>query len=157
MRKFVLPIIAVFTLACSLLADDHDEKFALFQSDKIEWKDGPASLPKGAKVAVLEGDPTKEGPFVFRVKVPNGYRIPVHTHPKTERVTVISGTFNIGMGDEFDEQATKAMPAGTYGHWATGMKHFVWTKGETVVQFHGMGPWSIQYVNPADDPRNQKR
>jgi len=148
--------IAVLLLAGSLLADDHDEDFALFQPDKIEWKDGPASLPKGAKIAVLEGDPMKEGPFVFRVKVPDGYRIPVHTHPKTERVTVISGTFNIGMGDKFDDKATKAMPAGTYGHWAAGMKHFVWIKGETVVQFHGMGPWSIQYVNPAEDPRNQK-
>ena len=143
-------------LVGSLLADDHDSEFALFQPDKIEWKDGPSSLPKGAKIAVLEGDPTKDGPFVFRVKVPDGYRIPVHTHPKAERVTVISGTFNIGMGEKFDAQATQAMPAGTYGHWATGMKHFVWIKGETVVQFHGMGPWSIQYVNPADDPRNQK-
>ena len=156
MRLCLLSTIAILTLAGSLLADDHDSEFALFQPDKIEWKDGPASLPKGAKIAVLEGDPTKEGPFVFRVKVPDGYRIPVHTHPKTERVTVISGTFNIGMGEKFDAKATKAMPAGTYGHWATGMKHFVWIKGETVVQFHGMGPWSIQYVNPADDPRNQK-
>ena len=49
------------------------------------------------------------------------------------------------------------MPAGTYGYWESGMKHFVQTKGETIAQFHGMGPWSIQYVNPADDPRNQAR
>lgn len=156
MRQSLVSTIAILMLAGSLLADDHDSEFALFQPDKIEWKDGPSSLPKGAKIAVLEGDPTKDGPFVFRVKVPDGYRIPVHTHPKAERVTVISGTFNIGMGEKFDAQATQAMPAGTYGHWATGMKHFVWIKGETVVQFHGMGPWSIQYVNPADDPRNQK-
>jgi len=156
MRQSLVSTIAILMLAGSLLADDHDSEFALFQPDKIEWKDGPSSLPKGAKIAVLEGDPTKDGPFVFRVKVPDGYRIPVHTHPKAERVTVISGTFNIGMGEKFDAKATQAMPAGTYGHWATGMKHFVWIKGETVVQFHGMGPWSIQYVNPADDPRNQK-
>ena len=156
MPKFTLLAATFLTLAGSVLADDHDKEFATFQPDKIEWKDGPASLPKGAKIAVLEGDPKKEGPFVFRVKVPDGYRIPVHTHPKTERVTVISGTVNIGMGEMFDEKATKAMPAGTYGHWAAGMKHFVWIKGETVVQFHGMGPWSIQYVNPADDPRNRK-
>ena len=157
MRQFLVSTIAILMLAGSLLADDHtDSEFSLFQPGKIEWKDRPASLPKGAKIAVLEGDPTKEGPFVFRVKVPDGYRIPVHTHPKRERVTVISGTFNIGMGEKFDIKATKAMPAGTYGHWATGMKHFDWIKGETVVQFHGMGPWSIQYVNPADDPRNQK-
>ncbi|MBC7853299.1 MAG: cupin domain-containing protein [Pirellulaceae bacterium] len=145
----ILPTIAV--------AEEHEEgKFETFPPAEIKWQDGPASLPKGAQIAVLEGDPAKEGPFVFRVKVPDGYRIPVHTHPKTERVTVISGTFNIGMGEKFDEKATKAMPAGTYGYWESGMKHFVWTKGETVVQFHGMGPWSIKYVSPADDPRNQK-
>jgi quercetin dioxygenase-like cupin family protein len=131
-------------------------KFEVFPADRIKWQQGPPSLPKGATIAVLEGDPTKEGPFVFRVKVPDGYRIPPHTHPKTERVTVLSGTFHIGMGDRFDEKAGKAMPAGTYGHWPAGMKHFVWVEGETVLQFHGTGPWSIQYVNPEDDPRNQK-
>ena len=108
----------------------------------------------GAAIAILEGDPAKEGPFVFRVKVPDGYRIPPHTHPKTERVTVIAGTFNIGMGDAFDAKKTQAMPAGTYGHWPAGMHHFVWAKGETVIQFHGDGPWTINYLNPADDPRN---
>src|SRR5262249_36022959 len=132
------------------------DEFGLFPSEKIKWKEGPASLPKGALIAVLEGDPTKEGPFVFRVKIPDGYRVPPHTHPKTERVTVISGTFNIGMGDKFDEKATKPMTAGTYGYWPAGMKHFVWAKGETILQFHGLGPWSIQYLNPKDDPRNQK-
>jgi hypothetical protein len=88
----------------------------LFTADTIKWQEGPPSLPKGAMIAALEGGPTKEGPFVFRLKVPDGYRIPPHTQPKTERVTVISGTFNIGMGDRFDEKATRAMPAGTYGH-----------------------------------------
>ena len=129
----------------------------LFPVDRIVWQDGPPSLPKGAKIAVLEGNPNAEGPFVFRVKVPDGYRIPPHTHPKTERVTIISGTFNIGMGDTFDEKKGQAMPAGTYGHWPAGMKHFVWTTGEIVIQLHGMGPWSIKYVNPGDDPRNQKK
>lgn len=123
----------------------------------IRWSDGPPSLPEGATIAVLEGDPNKEGPFVFRAKLPDGYRIPPHIHPKTERVTVITGTFHLGMGDKFDETAGRAMPAGTYGHWPAGMKHFVWVTGETVIQFHGTGPWSITYVNPDDDPRNQKK
>ena len=26
------------------------------------------------------------------------------------------------------------------------------TKGETIVQVHGMGPFEIHFVNPADDP-----
>lgn len=127
---------------------------SLFPIDKIEWKAGPPSLPPGASIAILEGDPAKEGPFVFRVKVPDGYRIPPHTHPKMERVTVISGTFNLGMGDTFDVHKTQAMPTGTFGRWPAGMHHFVWAKGETVVQFHGDGPWTINYLNPADDPRS---
>jgi quercetin dioxygenase-like cupin family protein len=139
-------------------AAEHElEGILLFPPAEIKWQDGPPSLPKGAKFAVLEGDPSKEGPFVFRVKAPDGYRIPPHTHPKTERVTVIAGTFNIGMGDKFNDQATRPMPTGTYGFWEAGMKHFVWVTGETIVQFHGMGPWQIKYVNPDDDPRQQKK
>src|SRR5436190_8038148 len=94
---------------------------AIFAPDKMQWGDGPPSLPKGAKIAVLEGDPSKEGPFVFRLKLPDGYRVAPHTHPKTERITVLQGTFHIGMGDRFDEKAGKPMPAGTYGHWPAGM------------------------------------
>jgi hypothetical protein len=131
------------------------EGIELFTPRQIIWQEGPPSLPKGASIAVLEGDPTKEGPFVFRLKLPGGYRVPPHTHPKTERVTVISGTFHIGMGDKFHQEATKPMPAGTFGYWPAGMTHFVWAQGETVLQFHGMGPWSIHYVNPRDDPRTK--
>jgi quercetin dioxygenase-like cupin family protein len=125
-------------------------------ADKVQWRPGPPSLPKGALVALLEGDPAKEGPFVFRVKLPDGYRIAPHTHPKVERVTVLSGTLYIGMGARFDEKAGRAMPAGAYGHWPAGMRHFAWAKGETVIQLHGVGPWSIQYVNAIDDPRKRK-
>lgn len=136
--------------------DKKEEPAALHRPDALKWQDGPPSLPPGAKIAVLEGDPTKPGPFVFRVKVPDGYKIPPHTHPKPERVTVVSGTFNLGMGDKFDATKTEALPIGTFGTWPAGMKHFVWVKGETVVQFHGDGPWKIEYVNPADDPRGKK-
>jgi quercetin dioxygenase-like cupin family protein len=137
----------------------HDEKMeaSLHRPDGLKWKDGPPSLPPGAKIAVLEGDPTKPGPFVFRVRVPDGYRIPPHTHPKPERVTVIAGTFHLGMGEKFDATKGEAMVAGSYGTWPAGMKHYVWVKGETVVQFHGEGPWTITYVNPADDPRAEKK
>ncbi len=136
---------------------DAEMAASLFTVHNVKWVDAPASLPRGAKIAVLEGDPGKEGPFVFRALLPDGYRIPPHTHPKVERITVISGQFNVGMGDTFDITKTQAMPAGTYGFWPAGMKHFVWAKGETIIQFHGMGPWSLQYVNSQDDPRNAKR
>ena len=152
---------AVVLAAAALSAAPADppkaaDEMALFPADEVKWQEGPPSLPKGAQIVLLEGDPSKEGPFVFRLKLPDGYRVPPHTHPKTERVTVLSGTFNIGMGDKFDEKATRPMPAGAFGYWPAGMKHFVWVKGETVLQFHGTGPWSIDYVNPDDDPRKKK-
>ncbi|MEO7674965.1 MAG: cupin domain-containing protein [Pyrinomonadaceae bacterium] len=129
----------------------------IYTASGIKWTTGPASLPLGAKLAVLEGDPTKEGFFTMRLWLPNGFRISPHWHPKTEHVTVISGTFNLGMGEKFDQKTTRAMPAGTFGFWQEGMRHFAWAKGDTVIQLHGIGPWTIKYVSPADDPRNQKK
>lgn len=136
---------------------EKDNDASLFVPSQVKWSRGPASLPAGAMMAVLEGDPTKEGPFVMRVKLPDGYRVPPHVHPKPERLTVVSGTFYLGMGDRFDATAGREMPAGTFGVWPAGMKHFAWTKGETIVQLHGMGPWEIKYLNPEDDPRTQKK
>ena len=79
----------------------------------------------------------------MRVKVPDSYHIPAHTHPKPERVTVIQGTFKLAMGENPKKENAKVLPAGTYGTWPPGMVHAVWIEGETIVQFHGMGPWVI--------------
>jgi hypothetical protein len=133
-----------------------DKDVTIVTPKDVKWEDAPSSLPRGAKVAVLEGDPAKEGPFVMRIKMPDGYRVPPHTHPRPERVTVIAGALNIGMGATFDKDKCKEMPAGSFGTWPAGMKHFGWMKGETVLQMHGTGPWSLTYVDPKDDPRNQK-
>lgn len=92
----------------------------------------------------------------MRVLMPDGYSVAPHIHPAVEHVTVMRGTLHFGMGEKFDKAATQPLPAGTFGYWPAGMKHFAWIEGETVLQVHGMGPWGIQYVNPADDPRNQK-
>jgi quercetin dioxygenase-like cupin family protein len=123
----------------------------------IQWKPGPPSLPPGAKMAVLEGDPSKDRPFVMRLQAPADYHIPPHTHPKTERVTVISGTMFLATGDNLERSAAKTLAAGTYGFWPAGMKHAAWFDSGTVIQIHGIGPWQINYLNPADDPRNAKR
>jgi quercetin dioxygenase-like cupin family protein len=130
---------------------------AVYTPESLKWSDAPAVLPRGAKAAVLEGDPSKEGPFVMRVKLPDGYRIAPHTHPKPERITVISGTFFVGEGAKFDPKHGHPMPVGTFGTWPAGMKHFVWTEGETVIQLHGTGSWSLEYVYPEDDPRRANR
>src|SRR5262245_3467389 len=155
MRRMMMTV-AVAVLAWPTSGGDKAEP-AIHTPDALEWHDGPPSLPPGAKIAVLEGDPNKSGPFVFRVKVPDGYKIPPHTHPKPERVTVISGSFHLGMGDKFDPKHATVLPAGTYGTWPAGMRHLVWVEGETIVQFHGDGPWMIEYVNPADDPRTRRK
>jgi len=155
MPKSVAVAVAVLALSCARGgAEPHGAKGVnVYAPGQVKWSEAPPFLPPGAKVARLEGDPGKEGPFVMRVKMPDGYRIPPHTHPKPERVTVLSGTFHVGMGDRFDPTKGKAMPAGSFGTWPAGMKHFVWAEGETVIQLHGVGPWTLAYVNPEDDPR----
>jgi quercetin dioxygenase-like cupin family protein len=152
-------ILGAALLAAAALAIAHtrpgdSERAVLWEPEKLRWQDGPASLPPGAKMALLEGDPGQEGFFCMRLRLPDGYRIPPHVHPKTERLTVLSGTFHLGMGEKFDARAARPMRAGSFGYWPAGMKHFVWTRGETVVQLHGVGPWQIVYLNPDDDPRN---
>jgi hypothetical protein len=104
-------------------------------------------------MALLEGDPAKEGMFTVRMRFPDGFVVAPHWHSQIEHVTVLSGTLHFGMGDKFDRKATRAMPAGSFGYWPVGMKHFGWMEGKTVLQLHGRGPWTITYVNPADDPR----
>jgi quercetin dioxygenase-like cupin family protein len=146
-----------FSLTCSSAEETQSVDMRLYPPTTIEWKAGPAALPTGARMAVLEGDPTKEGPFVVRFQFPKGYHVPPHTHPKTERVTVISGVLYLATGEALDRSSAKKLPAGSFGYWPAGMKHTAWSEGETIIQLHGIGPWQINYVNPADDPRNAKK
>ena len=125
------------------------------QADEVKWSPAPPSVPKGAQVAVLEGDPTQEGPFTMRLFLPSGYRIAPHTHPAIERLTIMEGTFQIGMGKKFNASALKSLKAGSFTVMQPGTPHFVQAKGTTVVQLNGVGPWKLNYINPADDPRKQ--
>ncbi len=123
--------------------------------DQVTRGPGPASLPPGARAAVLEGNPSETGPFTMRVLLPDRYRIPPHFHPVVEHVTVVKGTFKVGMGDKFDRSAMTTLPTGTFAALEPGTRHFAESQGETILQLHGVGPWGITYVNPADDPRKQ--
>jgi anti-sigma factor ChrR (cupin superfamily) len=127
----------------------------LFKPGDLKWMDAPNALPAGAKLAVLEGDPFKPGLYTMRLQMPDGYKIPPHYHKQFEHVTVVSGSFNLGMGETFDDKAGQPMPAGTFGFLPPGMRHYAWSKGETVIQLHGMGPWEIVYVSASDDPRKK--
>jgi hypothetical protein len=122
--------------------------------EELIWTD-VASLPAGAKLAVIEGPLTEAVPFTFRLKLPAGYKIPAHWHPAIEHVTVISGTFNMGVGDKLDTSKTKALTVGSAAIMQPKTNHFAWNKEETIIQVHGVGPWAINYVNPADDPRKK--
>ncbi|HEV8365976.1 MAG TPA: cupin domain-containing protein [Gemmatimonadaceae bacterium] len=122
---------------------------------KITWAPAPPILPRGADLAVVEGDPSVAAAFTMRLRMPDGYKIPAHFHPFVEHVTVIQGTFRVGMGDKFDATTLADLPVGTFAALAPGVRHFAQAKGETVIQLHGIGPWSLTYVNSADDPRKQ--
>lgn len=125
--------------------------------DDLKWGDAPPVLPRGAKVAVLAGDPSKEGPFTIRLMAPDGYMVPAHWHPTDENVTVISGSFGIGLGDKLDKDKVRFLPPGSYVRLTKEERHFAVMKGETVIQVHGTGPFTLTYVNPADNPTSKDK
>lgn len=153
MTRSLLLLLAV--LAASPVAAD-DSGWKVTDPTDIQWRPSD-SLPAGAVVTVLDGDPNAEGFFTMRIKMPDGYRVPAHSHSKQERVTVLSGQLNLGHGDVYDAAKTRAMTPGTYSSMQPGMTHFAYMTGETVLQLSTIGPWTITYVNPAEDPRNQKK
>ena len=155
---------AVTTVAISLAIAAVPSTQALAQAahahtivspNDVKWSPGPPSIPPGAQAAVLYGDPGKEGLFVLRLKLPKGYRLAPHTHPKPEIVTVISGTFRFGMGETADQSKAQPLGAGSFFAMPPGMAHFAFTDEETVIQLNATGPWSLTYVNPNDDPRKK--
>ena len=126
-------------------AEDH----AVVSPEQLKWMAPPALT----EIAVVTGDPSKEGPYVMRLKAAAGFKIMPHTHPNTENVTVISGTFNLGTGAKFDEAKLEPIKAGGFVQVPSGMEHYVLTSEDTLIQLHGVGPTGITYINPADDPR----
>jgi quercetin dioxygenase-like cupin family protein len=148
-------------IALAVLAAHPSTTFAaepdhtIVAADAVKWQAAPPTLPPGAQSAVLYGDPTKEGLFAMRLKLPKGYHIPPHTHPKPEVVTIISGAGRLGMGETADEKKTESLSAGSFIALPPGMAHYVYAGEETVVQLNSIGPWEVNYVNPKDDPRKK--
>lgn len=124
---------------------------------EAKWGPAPPMLPSGAQIEVLGGNPMGDSLFTVRLKFPARYRIPAHSHPKDEHVTVLSGTLFLGMGDKLDTAAGKALGVGSFGLMPANANHFAYTKQATTILLHGQGPVEFKYVNPADDPRNQKK
>ena len=108
---------------------------------------GYGPVNSGISSAVLSGSPSTEGsPFVIRIKMADGATIPPHWHPIDEHLTVVSGTFHMGIGETFDQSTAKAMTVGSYGVMPKDVRHFAWATGETVVQVHGIGPFKTFFV-----------
>jgi ketosteroid isomerase-like protein len=122
----------------------------------LKWSDGPPTLPPGIKMAVVSGDPTQAGPFVLRAQVPAGYRGPPHWHPSDENLTVLSGTVALGMGETWDEASMQSLGSGGFVILPREMRHSFLAKSPATFQVHATGPFSITYVNPADDPSQKK-
>ena len=129
-------------------------RISIIPSD-VKWTDAP-SIGSGAKLAVLEGDLKLAEPFTMRLKLPADFKIAAHTHPAHERVTVLSGTFYLGIGKKFEPAKATAYPAGSLAVIPSGTHMFAFTTDqETVVQLNGIGPWGIDYLNPGEDPRKK--
>lgn len=133
------------------------KKHVIITPESITWKANP-NLPPGAQAAILSGDPTKTGGlYALRIKIPDGFKVPPHWHPVDENVTVIQGTLLIAVGEKFDPMHLEPVRAGSYMQMAKETRHFAQAKGETIVQLNGIGPFEINYVHPADDPRKSKK
>jgi quercetin dioxygenase-like cupin family protein len=133
----------------------------ILQSVKeAQWGPAPPLVPPGAQIAVLSGDPMKAAPYTIRLRFPANYSIPAHSHPTDENVLVTSGALTFGMGDKLAKGAAAnvALQAGGYALMPANMNHFAYTGAQPVtILLYGQGPVEFKYVNPADDPRNQKK
>ena len=123
----------------------------------VKWGEPPPSLPPGAKIAVVQGDPSQAQAFVIRAQVPAGYKIPPHWHPGVENLTILSGTVALGMGEQFDESTMTTLPAGGYASLPAEMRHYFLAKSAATFQVNGMGPFVVNYVNAADDPSKRQK
>ena len=122
----------------------------------LEWGPAPPALAKGAKMAVVSGDPSKAEPFEIQLSLPSGYRVAPHFHPTDETIEVKSGTFLVGMGDRLDVKKTTPMKKGEQATVPAEQHHFAMARGRTLLDIKGTGPFAITYVNPADEPRQHQ-
>ena len=144
---FTAALIAT-TMGFAIAQDTH----VMSTPKDLKWGDPPPVFEKGASFTLVSGDPSKEGLYVVRLKMPAGYKINPHWHPTDEHVTVLSGTFAIGMGENYDAKTMTKLPAGGYVLLPANMRHYAMASTAATVQVNGMGPFQLTYVHPEDDP-----
>lgn len=131
----------------SAMAQSNPASHQLVREPELKWE--PSFM--GCEHADVSGDPTAEGrPFVLRIRCPDGAKVPPHWHPTDENITVLKGNFMIGTGEVFDRSKLTPMEAGNFILMPKTMRHFALCKGDTVLQVHGIGPFRIIWLNPAE-------
>ncbi len=149
-RLMVVAALALVPAQAALAQSSH----ASGAAPAVQWGPAPPFFPAGARFAVLQGDPSSTGVYTVRLEMPAGYVIKPHFHPTDEHVTVISGTFVVGMGDSVDLSHGQTLAAGGFITAPAQAHHFAMARARTVVQVHGEGPFAITYVRATDDPRS---
>jgi hypothetical protein len=136
---------------CAVPVHAADQYMAIPTPSDLKWGDTGPQFPD-TQVVILDGDPGKKGPVALRWRCPAGYKFLPHTHPGTERVTVLSGGMLLGMGDKYDAAKLTRVELGGYAVIPAKASHYGECQGDTVLEIHTMGPLGTTYVNPADDP-----
>jgi Domain of unknown function (DUF4437) len=148
-RNALLAVGAVLVTQMAAVAADTSP---VLSAKDVKWGAPPPVLPPGAKFAVIAGDPAATGLVTVRLDMPAGYAIAPHFHPTDEHLTVLKGTFSIGMGDVVDKAHALTLSTGGYAVAKANMHHYAYTKTGATIQVHMQGPFAITYVNLADDP-----
>ena len=119
----------------------------------LQWGPAPPGLPAGGRAAIIDGDPSKAGPFTVRVDMPKGYEVRPHHHPTSERLTLIEGAVMLGHGKKWDDGKLAPVAVGAGANMAAREPHFVRAKERSIVEVRSTGPFEIIYETPGDDPR----
>jgi quercetin dioxygenase-like cupin family protein len=150
----LIPFLIICLIVSGIYSQDKPAGAIQLNSEQLKWIDAPPPLPTGAKISVLEGNPKMEGIFTMRVQIPPYFKVPVHTHPKDERVTVISGTIYVGFGDKLDTMIADKFTTGSYYVNPANTSHYVFTQGdECIFQVTGLGPWGIDFIKESEDKK----
>jgi hypothetical protein len=158
MRKILACcVVALVSIVGIAIGQDGKSAHVMVKPVDLKWGAPPPVFEQNAKFTVVSGDPGKAGIYTVRLRMPAGYKIAPHWHPTDEHVTVLQGTFALGMGEKFDAASMTELPAGGYALLPTEMRHYAMAKTDAVVQVHGMGPFALTYVNPADDPSKRAK
>ena len=132
---------------------EHQEAILVPSSEQLVWKSAPNFLPAGAQVAIIFGNPQQTGPFTLRLKLPANYVIGPHFHPEDENMTVLSGSVNIGMGEQkIEKNKGLKLSSGSFLHVPKKMVLSLWTDEPAIIQLNNSGPWNLEYSH-SEEPK----